>query len=177
MRVNELAAARAAHRIGISPDVVFAMDGLMVSRFIFEAILDLITLVFGHNDLLAANFLDDGQRLWLIHWDYAGFNSSWFDLANLSSNNGFDAMRDDQPWELLLGRSNRWTGSASVPVADGLMLPRGHANGAGNARNNRAHGVLDSATSSSEERLRHGHVHSLGRVHRLGDVQIPRERA
>jgi thiamine kinase-like enzyme len=52
--------------------------------------------VFGHNDLLAANFLDDGQRLWLINWDYAGFNSPLFGLANLSSNNGFDAMRADQ---------------------------------------------------------------------------------
>jgi thiamine kinase-like enzyme len=55
-----------------------------------------ITLVFGHNDLLAANFLDDGQRLWLIDWDYAGFKSPLVDLANLSSNNGFDATRDDQ---------------------------------------------------------------------------------
>ena len=34
-----------------------------------------IQLVFGHNDLLAANFIDDGRRLWLIDWDYAGFNS------------------------------------------------------------------------------------------------------
>ncbi|MFT4961713.1 MAG: thiamine kinase-like enzyme, partial [Paracoccaceae bacterium] len=32
-------------------------------------------IVFGHNDLLAANFLDDGTRLWLIDWDYAGFNT------------------------------------------------------------------------------------------------------
>ena len=53
-----------------------------------------IPLVFGHNDLLAANFLDDGSRLWLIDWDYAGFNSPLFDLANLSSNNGFDESRD-----------------------------------------------------------------------------------
>ena len=31
-----------------------------------------IKLVFGHNDLLAANFIDDGDRLWLLDWDYAG---------------------------------------------------------------------------------------------------------
>jgi thiamine kinase-like enzyme len=49
-----------------------------------------VTLVFGHNDLLAANFLDDGSRLWIIDWDYAGFNSPLFDLANLASNNEFD---------------------------------------------------------------------------------------
>lgn len=46
-----------------------------------------IALVFGHNDLLPANFLDDGKRLWLIDWDYAGFNSPLFDLGGLASNN------------------------------------------------------------------------------------------
>jgi len=47
-----------------------------------------IEVVFGHNDLLSANFLDDGKRLWLIDWDYAGFNSPLFDLGGLASNNG-----------------------------------------------------------------------------------------
>jgi len=45
-------------------------------------------IVFGHNDLLPANILDDGSRLWLIDWDYAGFNSPLFDLGGLASNNG-----------------------------------------------------------------------------------------
>lgn len=49
-----------------------------------------IDLVFGHNDLLAANFIDDGRRLWLVDWDYAGWNTPLFDLGGLSSNNGFD---------------------------------------------------------------------------------------
>lgn len=47
-----------------------------------------VELVVGHNDLLAANLLDDGQRLWLIDWEYGGFNSPLFDLAGLASNNG-----------------------------------------------------------------------------------------
>jgi thiamine kinase-like enzyme len=34
-----------------------------------------IDIVFGHNDMLAANLLDDGQRLWLVDWEYAGFNA------------------------------------------------------------------------------------------------------
>ncbi|HVJ40092.1 MAG TPA: phosphotransferase [Dongiaceae bacterium] len=46
-----------------------------------------VDIVYGHNDLLPSNLLDDGQRLWLIDWDYAGFNSPLFDLANLCSNN------------------------------------------------------------------------------------------
>jgi thiamine kinase-like enzyme len=51
-------------------------------------------IVYGHNDLLAANFLDDGKRLWLIDWDYAGFNSPLFDLGGLASNNEFDAAQE-----------------------------------------------------------------------------------
>lgn len=42
---------------------------------------------FCHNDLLAANLLDDGNRLWLIDWEYAGFNTPLFDLGGLASNN------------------------------------------------------------------------------------------
>lgn len=44
-------------------------------------------IVFSHNDLMAANYLDDGNRLWLIDWDYAGFNTPLFDLGGLASNN------------------------------------------------------------------------------------------
>ncbi len=47
-------------------------------------------IVFCHNDWLAANILDDGTRLWLIDWDYGGFNTPLFDLGGLASNNSFD---------------------------------------------------------------------------------------
>jgi thiamine kinase-like enzyme len=171
MRFNELAAARAAYAAGISPEVIHAGDGMLVSRYIdghtytpedvrdlrnldriielmrrchreipkhlrgpvlifwvFQVIrnylsvlsepgknplaLDLselagraeqlerrvgpVEIVFGHNDLLAANLIDDGTRLWLIDWDYAGFNSPLFDLANLSSNNAFTPELDER---------------------------------------------------------------------------------
>jgi thiamine kinase-like enzyme len=161
MRFNELAASRAAHAAGLSPEVVFHAPGVLVMRFIdgrtltpaeirqrptlarilpllkrchremphhvrgpvlvfwvfhvvrdyaarlveegtrraadlprltqaaarLEAMVGPIDLVFGHNDLLAGNLIDDGSRLWLIDWDYAGFNSPLFDLGNLCSNN------------------------------------------------------------------------------------------
>lgn len=163
MRFNELAASRAAHAAGVSPEVMHWEPGALVLRFIegrtFAAedvrkndnltrivelirrvhdgmpkylrgpalvfwvfhvlrdyaatlrdggsrmipqlprLLDVaarlereigpIELVYGHNDLLAANLIDDGTRLWLVDWDYAGFNSPLFDLANLASNNEF----------------------------------------------------------------------------------------
>ena len=172
MRFNELAASRAAHAAGLSPEVIYAEPGALVLRFIegrtlgpedirqgamLERILPLlqrchreipkflrgpvlmfwmfhvvrdyghtlregnsrhcallpdllakaerlekqvgpIELVFGHNDLLAANFIDDGERLWLIDWDYAGFNSPLFDLGGLASNN--ELAPDDEDWLL-----------------------------------------------------------------------------
>lgn len=50
-----------------------------------------LPIVFGHNDLLPANLLDTGDRLWLIDFEYAGFSTAMFDLAGLSSNAGFSA--------------------------------------------------------------------------------------
>ena len=50
-----------------------------------------LPIVFGHNDLLPANFLDDGDRLWLIDFEYAGFSTGMFDLAGIASNAEFDA--------------------------------------------------------------------------------------
>ena len=54
-----------------------------------------IDVVFGHNDLLPANFIDDGERIWLVDWDYAGFNSPLFDLGGLASNNGLTPEQED----------------------------------------------------------------------------------
>lgn len=169
MRFNELAASRAAHAAGISPEVVYAEDGITVLDYIdsrtlteedvrsevyLPQALDLVIrchrevpqylrgpvlvfwvfhvirdyaatltaresshltklaelvaignrleratgpfeMVFGHNDLLCGNFLDDGARLWLIDFDYAGFNSPLFDLGGLASNNGLSPEQED----------------------------------------------------------------------------------
>ncbi len=178
MRFNELAAARAAHAAGLSPEVIYAGDGLLVSRFIdgrtytpadvrtpenlerivalvrrchtdvprhfhgpalifwvfqvirnylqlldvhqanhfgfalaelaaraqwLERALGPVTIIFGHNDLLAANLLDDGARLWLIDWDYAGFNSPLFDLANLATNNELPPELEEHMLEAYFG--------------------------------------------------------------------------
>ena len=171
-RVNELAAARAAHAAGISPEIVHAEPGALVMRWVdgrtldpagvrdpvrlervletvgrchrdipahfrgstpmfwvFQVVRDYartlreagsrmaprlddllgraahlesavgpVEIVFGHNDLLAANFIDDGDRIWLIDWEYAGFNSPLFDLGGLASNNEMEA--DQERWML-----------------------------------------------------------------------------
>jgi thiamine kinase-like enzyme len=43
-----------------------------------------------HNDLLNANFLDDGQRIRIVDWEYAGMGDRFFDLANFAINHELD---------------------------------------------------------------------------------------
>lgn len=52
-------------------------------------------IVFGHHDLLPGNVMDDGRRLWLIDWEYGGFGTALFDLANLSANGAFGDAEDE----------------------------------------------------------------------------------
>jgi thiamine kinase-like enzyme len=48
-----------------------------------------------HNDLLNANFLDDGERLRIVDWEYAGMGDRFFDLANFSINHELDAAQSE----------------------------------------------------------------------------------
>ncbi|MDH3659728.1 MAG: phosphotransferase [Alphaproteobacteria bacterium] len=63
-----------------------------------------LPIIFGHNDLLPANFIDDGQRLWLIDFEYGGFSTAMFDLAGLASNAGFDEEQSALLLALYFGR-------------------------------------------------------------------------
>ena len=56
-----------------------------------EAVQPPLPLIIGHHDLLPANFLHDGQRLWLIDFEYCQFGTAMFDLANATSNSDFTA--------------------------------------------------------------------------------------
>ena len=44
-----------------------------------------------NNDLLAANFIDDGERMWLIDYEYSGNNDPCFELGNIAGECGLDA--------------------------------------------------------------------------------------
>lgn len=70
-----------------------------------------VPVVFGHHDLLPANLMDDGVRLWLVDWEYGGYGTPLFDLANLAGNAGlpedderallsayFDGAPDERLW-------------------------------------------------------------------------------
>jgi thiamine kinase-like enzyme len=69
-----------------------------------EAAIGPIEVVFGHNDLLAANFIDDGKRLWLVDWEYAGFNSPLFDLGGLASNSELSREQAEAALTLYFGK-------------------------------------------------------------------------
>ena len=60
-----------------------------------------------NNDLLAANFIDDGERIWIIDYEYAGQNEPSFELGNLASENGLDREPHGRAHLGLLGRGRR----------------------------------------------------------------------
>jgi thiamine kinase-like enzyme len=64
-----------------------------------------LPIVAGHHDLLAANLIDDGRRLWLIDYEYAGLGTPMFDLANLSSNNDFSPEQSELLLSAYFGRA------------------------------------------------------------------------
>ena len=48
-----------------------------------------------HNDLLNANFIDDGARIRIIDWEYAGMGDPFFDLGNFSINHELTPDEDE----------------------------------------------------------------------------------
>jgi thiamine kinase-like enzyme len=67
-----------------------------------------------HNDLLAENYLDDGNRLWIVDYEYSGNNDPTFELGNTCQELGFG---DDRATELC---------AAYFGSADPAILARMH---------------------------------------------------
>lgn len=93
--IRDYARTIAAGGSPFAPDLPAHLD--LAARL--EAAQIALPISFGHHDLLPANFLDDGQRLWLIDYEYAGFGTAMFDLAGAASNAG---MNDAETEALLL---------------------------------------------------------------------------
>jgi thiamine kinase-like enzyme len=60
-----------------------------------------------HCDLLPGNFIDDGNQLWLIDWEYANWDNILFDLADLCVESDFDEQETQTVLELYFGQSWR----------------------------------------------------------------------
>jgi thiamine kinase-like enzyme len=56
-----------------------------------------------HNDLLNANFISDGERIWIVDWEYAGMGDRFFDLANFSVNHELSADENEELLRLYFG--------------------------------------------------------------------------
>ena len=58
-----------------------------------------------HNDLLAANILDDGERLWLVDYELSGNNDACFELGNIWSEAVLEPDRLEHLVNAYFGRS------------------------------------------------------------------------
>jgi thiamine kinase-like enzyme len=60
-----------------------------------------------HNDLLAANMIDDGERIWFIDYEYAGNNDACFELGNIWSEADLSLDHLDELVAAYYGRRSR----------------------------------------------------------------------
>ncbi len=68
-----------------------------------------------HCDPLCEYFLDSGERMWIVDWEYSGMNDPLWDVGDLSVEAGFDAARDE---ELIAA----WCGGEPRPAEVGRMV-------------------------------------------------------
>lgn len=49
-----------------------------------------------HCDPLCENFLDSGERMWIVDWEYSGMNDPMWDLGDLCVEGGFGAEQEEE---------------------------------------------------------------------------------
>jgi len=64
-----------------------------------------LTLRPCHNDLLNGNFIDDGTRIRILDWEYAGMGDIFFDLGNFAIQHEFNDAQDDILLKAYFGNS------------------------------------------------------------------------
>jgi thiamine kinase-like enzyme len=101
-RVVEIYRATALERGGSVPDAYEWAHGVATR---IEARRSADAPVPCHNDLLNANFLDDGERLRIVDWEYAGMGDRYFDLANFSINHELDGTQSEALLVAYLGEA------------------------------------------------------------------------
>jgi thiamine kinase-like enzyme len=92
MVVEEYRRTAASHGVAMPEDMEWALG---ISGRIREARGPQV-VVPCHNDLLNANFIDDGERIRIVDWEYAGMGDRFFDLANFSINHEFGPGDDER---------------------------------------------------------------------------------
>jgi thiamine kinase-like enzyme len=93
LRIVEAYRALALAR-GVSIPVEYDLSRAIGRRIELALLADPPELRPCHNDLLNANFIDDGSRIRIVDWEYAGMGDPFFDLGNFSINHGLTADED-----------------------------------------------------------------------------------
>ena len=57
-----------------------------------------------HSDPLCENFLDDGNIMWIVDWEYSGMNDPLWDLGDLSVEAGMSDLQDLELLQAYFGR-------------------------------------------------------------------------
>jgi thiamine kinase-like enzyme len=85
LRIVEAYKALARARgVRIPPE--YELAAAIGRRIELACLADPVELTPCHNDLLNANFIDDGARIRIVDWEYAGMGDPYFDLGNFSIN-------------------------------------------------------------------------------------------
>ena len=85
LRIVEAYRALAAAR-GVRIPEAYDIAALIGRRIEVACLANPVELRPCHNDLLNANFIDDGARIRIVDWEYAGMGDPFFDLGNFSIN-------------------------------------------------------------------------------------------
>jgi thiamine kinase-like enzyme len=96
-RIVEAYRALAAAR-GVPIPVEYGLAQSVARRIELAFLTNPVELRPCHNDLLNANFIDDGTRIRIVDWEYAGMGDPFFDLGNFSINH---ELTSDEDVELL----------------------------------------------------------------------------
>jgi thiamine kinase-like enzyme len=92
-RIVEAYRALAAAR-GVPIPVEYELAQSVARRIELAFLTNPVELRPCHNDLLNANFIDDGTRIRIVDWEYAGMGDPFFDLGNFSVNHGLTPDED-----------------------------------------------------------------------------------
>ncbi|MDH3667510.1 MAG: phosphotransferase family protein [Paracoccaceae bacterium] len=75
-----------------------------------------IALAPCHCDPLCENFLDTGERMWIVDWEYSGMNDPMWDLGDLSVEGEFTPAQDAELLHAYFGREPTATEQGRVVI-------------------------------------------------------------
>jgi thiamine kinase-like enzyme len=106
LRIVEVYRALASERgVPIPPE--YDLASAIGRRIELALIVNPLELRPCHNDFLPGNLIDDGVRMRIVDWEYAGMGDPFFDLGNFSINNELSEAEDAELLRLYDGGGPR----------------------------------------------------------------------